>query len=425
MGLDLLAAARELIAADSVSARGNLAAVAVLEGVAASLGLEWYRQEATALGAPQANLIVHPRGAPPQDGDTLYGLGVADVKLDALAKLSALAGAPESARGRLAFCGTFVEEVGCLGAKHFLAKRSFTPAFVACGEPSELKIIDAHKGYLVARIEVEGPAQAAPSGRLRLTFHGKAAHSSTPHLGKNAIEAALAFCAAQRLPILAMEGGDLANKVPARCTVEVPDQTGLPEAAGLAGAGVEGLANEEGAPPLDVAVRIARELQRTVAGVQPLSDERFSPATTVSSIGVMRARGGTVELTCDARLLPGHDPWAILDHLDTFAQDLARDEGVRVSITRDRANPAMALPARSRLRDAARDASRALGLDPVPQAKPTNTEGGVFVHAGIEALVFGPGVSTGNAHAANERQSLSQLQEAGRWYAQLIRKLCA
>src|SRR5690625_2896881 len=68
---DFWAAARDLIAVDSVSANGNIRAVEVLEGVARTLGLESFRQEAEALGAPQANLIVHPRGAPPRDGGLL------------------------------------------------------------------------------------------------------------------------------------------------------------------------------------------------------------------------------------------------------------------------------------------------------------------------------------------------------------------
>jgi hypothetical protein len=71
MEFDLLAAARDLIAADSVSANGNLRAVAVLETVAKGLGLETYRQEAMALGVPQANLSEHPKGAPPRDGSIL------------------------------------------------------------------------------------------------------------------------------------------------------------------------------------------------------------------------------------------------------------------------------------------------------------------------------------------------------------------
>jgi acetylornithine deacetylase/succinyl-diaminopimelate desuccinylase-like protein len=448
MDLDLLAAARDLVAANSVSARGNLEAVAVLERLAAQLGLDSYRQEAEALGTRHANLVVHARGAPPRggglllvthtdtvgpgprelwtktdpwtlavEGDVLYGLGVADVKLDALAKLQALARAPAAAAGRVAFLGTFAEEVGCLGARHFVQHGAFRPAFASCGEPSELRIIDAHKGYLVARVRARDP-RPVPGPRVRLVFDGKAAHSSTPHLGVNAIDRALSFCDAAGLPVHAAEGGDLANKVPARCAVEVDALPGIAERAAAAGARVEDApgGSLSAAQALAATRRVAAELRRVVAGLQPQHDVRFDPPTTVFNLGVVHAREGEVELTCDARLLPGHDPEAIFAALDAAA-------GPGVEVLRDRGNPAMALPERSRLRDAAMDAARSCGLDPTPQAKPTNTEGGVFVSAGIEAIVFGPGRSTGNAHTANERQSLAQLRGAVPFYEALIRKL--
>lgn len=459
MEFDLLAAARDLIGADSVSANGNLKAVEVLERIAHSLGLESYRQEAHALGKPQANLIVHPRGAPPkdgslllvthtdtvgsgpldlwtetnpwvlkQDGDTLYGLGVADVKLDALAKLQALATTPAEAHGKVAFCGTFAEEVGCLGAKHFLANRPFTPAWVSCGEPSELRIIDAHKGYLVAHVRLQAKTPAPGSTRrIRLTFQGKAAHSSTPHLGVNAIEKAFAFCTSHGVWPERAEGGDLANKVPARCTIDLAfDQKVLDAArsANIAAEVIEGTGASASAA-LEVGQRIARALADDVLHREPLEDPRFDPAVAICNLNVVHTAGdGAVEVTCDARLLPGHDPLDIFEKLDALAARLAAERGLEVDIERGRSNFAMSLPEKSRLRDAAMEASRALGFNPAPQAKPTNTEGGVFVSAGLEAIVFGPGRSTGNAHTANERQSVSQIRDASRWYSQLIRTLC-
>ena len=459
MDFDWLATARELIAAESVSASGNERAVRVLERVAASLGLQSFRQSTEALGVPQHNLVVHHVGHPPsdgglllvthtdtvgagplelwtktdpwvlhQEGDVLTGLGVVDVKLDALAKLVALAGAPASARGRVAFVGTFAEEVGCLGARHFVQSGLFRPRFVSCGEPSELRIIDAHKGYLVARVLVrELRADAAPDARLRLVFEGKAAHSSTPHLGVNAIERAFAFCDVEGLSIHAARGGDLANKVPARAEVEVADGPDVADDARDAGARVEPVTGPRpsSARSIRAARRVAVELRRLIVEAEPREDRRFEPKTTVFNVGVVACPAGGVELTCDARLLPGHDPEALFARLEAFADELAGAEGLELGVARERSNPAMALPADSRLREAARAASRALGLPDEPQAKPTNTEGGVFVSAGLEAIVFGPGRSTGNAHTANEHQSLAQLQRAADWYAKLIENLCA
>jgi len=65
-----------------------------------------------------------------------------------------------------------------------------------------------------------------------------------------------------------------------------------------------------------------------------------------------------------------------------------------------------------------------VGLRERPGVKPTNTEAGVFHRAGAEAIVFGPGRSTGNAHTANEHTSLAQMEKAIEFYRALIERLC-
>ena len=66
-----------------------------------------------------------------------------------------------------------------------------------------------------------------------------------------------------------------------------------------------------------------------------------------------------------------------------------------------------------------------MGLDAVPRAKPTSTEAGVFARAGCEAIVLGPGVSTGNAHTPNEHIEMAQLEQACDLYESLLVELCA
>jgi acetylornithine deacetylase/succinyl-diaminopimelate desuccinylase-like protein len=85
----------------------------------------------------------------------------------------------------------------------------------------------------------------------------------------------------------------------------------------------------------------------------------------------------------------------------------------------------MAAPENSTLVRSVRKVLEAHGLDGAPRAKPTSTEGGVFHRAGCEAIVFGPGVSTGNAHTANERIEMAQLEKACDLYEALLVELCA
>src|SRR5205807_9550569 len=89
--------------------------------------------------------------------------------------------------------GTFGEEVGLRGARHFTQSELFrqvAPSQVLCGEPSELQLISAHKGYAVVRCTLRDAkarlVSSAGPGIEQLYFAGKAAHSSTPQLGVNA-----------------------------------------------------------------------------------------------------------------------------------------------------------------------------------------------------------------------------------------------
>ncbi len=453
--MDLLALCRDLIAADTVSHKGTAAAVQVLRPLYEQAGLQVVVQEERRNGVSQQNLfgrydapesglllVTHldtvdtgplemwtqtdPHRLQ-QDGDVLYGLGTADTKLDALCKLFAA----REVRGKklrrsLELLGTYEEEVGAKGAKAFVASPLFRSRFVACSEPSELVIIRAHKGYAVVKVDVQlsgGPVLSGPFERVLVD--GKAAHSSTPHLGVNAIEKALQMVGDGE--VVCLEGGTVANKVPARCTVVRPvGDLGRPGTAPVGdGARVE--------PPdqrdARAAVRLARQLfaawTRLALAQAPRENLAFNPSTCVVNWGVARLDATRCELTFDCRLLPGHDPDALTQAFAREAQALAQAAGaLKVDLVVDRASPAMELSEPSELLDAARAACRDVGLDDRPQAKPTNTEAGVFARAGAQSIVFGPGRSTGNAHCANEHNQHSQLLKAIEFYRALIARMC-
>ncbi|MFN0064108.1 MAG: M20/M25/M40 family metallo-hydrolase [Myxococcaceae bacterium] len=447
--MDLLEAARALIAADTVSHKGTSAAVDVLRPLYVSAGLATLVQEVTKGGARHQNLLgtlpgteaeslllvthldtVDPgapelwtrTGANPwaltRDGDTLYGLGSADTKLDALCKLTAA----ETFRDRklrrsLQLLGTFEEEVGCKGALHFAASPDFRAKFVACSEPSELTIIHAHKGYAVVTCEVTLPEGERLDGPfIRITTEGKSAHSSTPHLGINAIERALGESG--RFPLVSLSGGTVSNKVPARCVRVEPQRTGLIGEACT-------LDNARNARPLaNLAARLFSAWKALAAQQQPEQHTAFDPSISVVNWGVAHIEGTNARLTFDCRLLPGHEPTALIQSFTREANALVTSAGGRLRIDIERASPAMELLEPSALLEGARAACRDIGLPDTPAAKPTNTEAGVFARAGVEAIVFGPGRSTGNAHTPNEHNLLSQLEKAIEFYKALISRLC-
>ena len=447
MPFDLLAAARDLVAADTVSGRGNLAIVPVVTGLAAQVGLPLEVLPETIAGIRHANLLVRLPGAPDReplllvthtdtvdagpterwtatapwtlraDGDHLYGLGSADVKLDVAAKLLAL----ERVKGRplargVAFLGTFGEEIGLLGAKAFVRSGRLRPRAAVCGEPSDLHIVHAHKGYVVARVTL-GANRGATAAARAVRFEGKAAHSATPALGVNAVEKALAS------PLdgaVFLRGGQGANSVPAFCEVGFGPEEAEGRSIGDAetDAGGRSSAAASSRLPLDAIRRCATRWHALVAALAPPSDPRFSPSEAVSNLGFLDASSTGAEMLLDARLLPGHDPRALARAYEEEVHAL----GGTVSFERE--NPAVWTDPGGTLVSAACGVSRTLGLPDAPETKATNTEAAAF--AGLcDAIVFGAGHSQGNAHCPNERTSLSQLLRAADWYERLILELCA
>ena len=484
-----LDAAGVLVRADTVSARGTRAAVDALAPLYEAAGLALRRQvvregsveHVNALAGPGGTgsgasdpsrteipggllLVTHldtvpsgPReawtrtGGDPwsltEEDGVLYGLGCADVKLDALCKIEA-ARRLRDTRLRRPFwlLGTFGEEVGLKGARHFATSELFEevrPRQVLCGEPSKLELISAHKGYVVVRCTIADSrarlVSSAGPGIEELTFAGKAAHSSTPHLGVNAIRRAVAWARSSGAAVVHATGGSSPNVVPARCQIEVPAprENGEPRPDGS-----RSLPAGPPRPNLWRALVTAGALEdlwlSLLSEAEPKADARFDPAGAVGGLNVLESEAaeaapdatyakGTIHATLDGRLLPEHDPDALIGRFEERAQLWARELGqgelsLRIEATRNARG--MSLPDDADLLRGAGRALRQMGLDPSPRAKPTSTEAGVFARKGCEAAVFGPGVSTGNAHTPNERIEIAQLEKAIDAYQRIVLELC-
>lgn len=202
-GEETLALVRRLIAFDTVSERSNLGMIDFIRGYLDELGVssELVFDEGhgkanlyATLGPPDRAGIalsghtdVVPIDGQPWDSDPfqvlerdgrLYGRGTSDMK-SFIAVCLALA--PEFLARRIAvplhFVFSYDEEVGCLGVRGLidvLRHREVKPRAVLVGEPTEMRVVRAHKGKLSYRAHVSGLE----------------AHSGMAHLGVNAVEAA-------------------------------------------------------------------------------------------------------------------------------------------------------------------------------------------------------------------------------------------
>ncbi|KMW56087.1 Acetylornithine deacetylase [Candidatus Rhodobacter oscarellae] len=111
----------------------------------------------------------------------LYGRGSCDMKGFIAACLAAAPALAKGAQRRpIHFAFTYDEETGCFGARHLVAElkqRGLKPAIAIIGEPTEMRVIEGHKGCYEYTTE----------------FTGCAGHGSAPDLGVNAVEYAARF----------------------------------------------------------------------------------------------------------------------------------------------------------------------------------------------------------------------------------------
>lgn len=161
----------------------------------------------------------------------LYGRGACDTKGSVAAMLIALCELAESklrpAETEIVFAGLIDEENAQAGSRA-LVKGKFKADLAIVGEPTQGRIITAHKGCLW----------------LQLETRGRAAHGATPHLGRNAVHGMARIIEAletdyvrrlrkRRHPLLGpgtvnvgtVCGGQQPNIVPDSCSIKIDRRT--------------------------------------------------------------------------------------------------------------------------------------------------------------------------------------------------------
>ena len=160
-----------------------------------------------------------------KDG-VIYGRGACDMKGGIAGFMAAFIAAKRAGlqfKKTAMFAGVIGEEECSQGTEH-LIKTDVRPNLVVVGEPTEVKLCTAHKGF----------------EWVEVTMIGRSCHGSKPKAGKNAIYAAAYFCElvqtelepmldANPDPLLGpgticvgvIEGGHDPNIVPDRCTMRM------------------------------------------------------------------------------------------------------------------------------------------------------------------------------------------------------------
>jgi acetylornithine deacetylase/succinyl-diaminopimelate desuccinylase-like protein len=232
-------------------------------------------------------------------------------------------------------------------------------------------------------------------------LRGESAHSSTPQLGHNAIEAAIARLRSPELVGLAgVEADGPLNKVPDRCALRVVVRGEGPDRATLL---------------YDPQPLIAFQLawRRMLNAAAELKDACFDPDHTVGNLGRVTLRDDCALLGFDLRPVPAIDARELVEPLVEFAE-----------IRCLRADAPLHTPEDTPLLQDILRAQRRLGLGRRIGTKATCTEAGLLSAAGLDSVVLGAGNSVGNVHRPNEFTSVSELLQARDLYREIIRARC-
>lgn len=464
MPFDLIEAGRELVRLDTASPNSTSRAIRFLMELADPIGLEATVQEENRDGVRQQNLLLAPQSnrlsdteptlilnthldtVPPGPGvewtqtngnpfqmtesdGCLYGLGTADVKLDFLCKLAALDRLiAQAIYPPVILAGTYGEETGRYGAKMLVDHLQKLPRFALVGEPSELRPVTCHKGYVEAHFSAaESSSAVGHSDLWEVVYLGSSAHSSQPHLGKSAIDACLDDLAVQdpSPTVLRIHGGDIVNRVSSSCTVTIASET-APDLQGTSQ--INQVATES---EFKYAPRLLRALLSLRARTRQLQtnltdhpDDRFDPPWSSANVGLVSLNSQQFEYIMDIRRVPNPQAQQLITE---FLEDPVkqRTDETPVSLQRELPSEPFDNSRNSPLLASLQEALRDFGHPETPAVKSGTTEAAIYQEAGMDVVVFGPGRAAGNIHRPNEHVPVTQLHSAVDIYERFLRKFSA
>ncbi|MCK6599401.1 MAG: M20/M25/M40 family metallo-hydrolase [Bdellovibrionaceae bacterium] len=346
----------------------------------------------------------------------IYGLGSADVKLDFLIKARVLAEFKDHIDFKLppVLAATFGEEMGMQGALKLIRKNKISPKYALIGEPTNLTIANAAKGF--ASVEIQIPFSDAEieyrnehNFRESTTtqskiFQGVSAHSSTPHLGESAITKMLQYI--ELLPdsvaIMEIDGGSNYNTVPSHAFIEL-DMTPLLN-------------------PVNAKITtIFNAIKKLESEFIKYTDYSFIPSSPTLNIGLIRTFQDHILISGSCRILPTI-PQEIFEKWMAFLKTSCQENDCSFRLT-DYKKP-FQTSENSVFLKGALDILAELNLKSNPISLPSTNETSLFSRTGVECLCFGPGLRDNNIHTPNEHVSIEDLEKASLFYRKIIERFC-
>ncbi|MBL7544997.1 MAG: M20/M25/M40 family metallo-hydrolase [Bdellovibrionaceae bacterium] len=447
--MEFVQSCREFISIDSTPTQGSRKAAEFAAKFCRSLGLHVEEQiESSPLGE-EANIIVRHQaerqdlelllqnhldtvdpgpfhlwsvtGNNPFDAtivdNKIYGLGAADVKLDFLCKARAMAAvAGHKSKFKLApvLVGTFGEETGMTGCLKLIRKNRINPKFALIGEPTNLRLANAAKGFVSVEIIIpfaqeeikyrnDHNLRESTSTQSKV-FHGVSAHSSHPHLGDSAILKMLSYLemVPESVAIMEIDGGTNYNTVPSHAFLEL-DFTSVEN-------------------PVNSKIKsIYKAIKQLESEFRNHTDTGYSPEYPTLNIGLIRTHADHILMSGSCRILPSITQEVFEKWMDFLRQSCSQN-GSQFRIT-DYKKPFSSSES-SIFTKGCRDILNDMNLPSNLTSLSSTNESSLIARLKVDCLCFGPGLRENNIHTPNEHVSVDDLEKATVFYTKVIERFC-
>lgn len=446
--MNFLDQCRHLVGLDSTPSHGNLAAAEFVGKLCEEAGLHVEYQRESVGGVDQCNVIARPSATRPARefllqthldtveaghfslwtktqanpfnasiyNDVMFGLGTADTKLDFLCKLEAVKDLKNrDFKTPFVLAATFGAQDGMSGAIRLIRKKKVNAVRALVGEPTEMKLVTAGAGMAVVDVSIpfseeerayrrDHDLQESSSTQSKM-FSGKAAHSSAPDLGQNAIMKMMEYLAQlpEGVAVMDLSGGINHNSVPAQAILEIDTVAGFKD------------------PILPKISRIYSGLLELERDLKGFRESGFEPEHPTMNIGMIRTNEAEVRMTGSCRLPPTvtdaiYEGW--MKKLAVAVQEVGatfRVKDYRKGFSIDES---------SEFVSGTQQILAKIGLSPKTARVAMSCEANVFIRLGVECLVWGPGQSVGNSHAPNESIKIKDLRMATEFYRAIVERFC-
>ena len=341
-------------------------------------------------------------------GETMYGLGVADAKLDFICKLEAARGfVGRDLKLPFALLGTFAGQGAMTGAIQVIRQKKINATFALVGEPTELKLVHAGAGLATLEILVPFSPEERAYRREHDLHESTSSQSRVFHAGGRGDALTHLFEYLANLPtgiaLMDLDAGEDRLVPPTQAVLEIDSVASFRD------------------PILPKLLRVRAAVQDLARAMTAHGEEGLEPAHPTAHLSLARTNDDGVLFTGACRLPPGLSEATFATW--TRALDEACVEvGATFSVKEYRGG-FKTDPARGIVKGA-QDILREMGLDFRLRKQAVTSEANVFTRSGIECVVWGPGRGAGNSHVPNERVEIGELHAAVDFYRRMIERFC-